>query len=138
MQSGIINKIAITQANVTDAKGLKHVCPDKDAIYANKGYCTKPAQHTVAKQGVHLAAIMMNHMLAKNHDKDRWFSHLYSMSAYFLSVTDECDIEVSTRINSQHLWLPSVLISSVSWCLSHLVLFLLKEGYCAQKQIKPY
>ena len=76
MQSGLINKVAVTPANVTDAKGLKHVCPDSGAIYADKGYCTKPAQHAAAKRGVHLAAIMMNHMRAKNHDKDRWLSHL--------------------------------------------------------------
>ena len=66
----------MTPANVTDAKGLKHVCPDSGAVYADKGYCTKPARHVAAKRGVHLAAIMMNHMRAKNHDKDRWLSHL--------------------------------------------------------------
>ena len=76
MQSGLINKIAVTPGNVTDAKGLKHVCPSSGAIYADKGYCTKPAQHAAAKRGVHLAAIMINHMLAKNHDKDRWLSYL--------------------------------------------------------------
>ena len=76
MQSGLINKVAVTPANLTDAKGLKHVCPNKGAIYADKGYCTKPARQAAAKRGVHLAAIMMNHMLTKNHDKDRWFSHL--------------------------------------------------------------
>ena len=76
MQSGLINKVAVTPANVTDAKGLKHVCPDSGAVYTDKGYCTKPARHAAVKRGVHLAAIMMNHMLAKNHDKDRWLSHL--------------------------------------------------------------
>ena len=28
MQSGLINKVAATPANVDDAKGLRHVCPD--------------------------------------------------------------------------------------------------------------
>ena len=27
MQSGMIHKIAITPANITDNKGLKHICP---------------------------------------------------------------------------------------------------------------
>lgn len=76
MQSGLVNKVAVTPANVTDAKGLKHICPNKGAVYADKGYCFQPARHAAAKRGVHLAAIMMNHMLAKNHDKDPWFSHL--------------------------------------------------------------
>ena len=63
MQSGLINKVAITPANVTDAKGLRHVCPDQGAIYADKGYCTEPAQHTAKGKGCHLAAILKNNML---------------------------------------------------------------------------
>src|SRR6185436_5025721 len=42
MQSGLINKVAITPANVTDARGFKHVCPKGGAVYADKGYCTTP------------------------------------------------------------------------------------------------
>jgi IS5 family transposase len=41
MQSGLINKVALTPANITDAKGLKHVLPSSGAIYADKGYCDK-------------------------------------------------------------------------------------------------
>ena len=37
MRLGLINKISITPANVTDAKGLKHVHPSSGAIYADKG-----------------------------------------------------------------------------------------------------
>jgi hypothetical protein len=33
MQSGLINKVALTPANITDAKGLKHVLPSSGAIY---------------------------------------------------------------------------------------------------------
>ena len=40
MQSGLINKVAVTPANVTDSKGFKHVCPNSGAVYADKGYCT--------------------------------------------------------------------------------------------------
>ena len=29
MRSGLLNKVAITPANVTDAKGLKLICPNK-------------------------------------------------------------------------------------------------------------
>ena len=45
-----IPKVAITPANVTDAQGLKHVTPESGAIYADKGYCTKPARHAAAKK----------------------------------------------------------------------------------------
>ena len=71
MQSGLINKVAVTPANITDSQGLKNVCPDKGAIYADKGYCTKPAKQAAAKKNCHLAA---NNMKGKNKDQDRWYS----------------------------------------------------------------
>lgn len=76
MPSGLINKVAITSANVTDAKGLKHVCPDQGAIFGDKGYCTKPAQHAAAKRGCHLAAVKRNNMKNKNADQDRWYTKM--------------------------------------------------------------
>lgn len=78
MQSGLINKVAITPANVTDAQGMKHVCPDSGGIYADKGYCTKPAVVAAAQKNCHLRAIKKNNMKDKNKEQDRWFSHLRS------------------------------------------------------------
>tara|TARA_R110002167_G_scaffold156175_2_gene350829 strand:- start:96 stop:1058 length:963 start_codon:yes stop_codon:yes gene_type:complete len=78
MQSGLINKIATTPANLTDAQGLKHVCPTQGAIYADKGYCVGPAVKAAAKNDCHLAAIKKNNMKGKNKDKDHWYSHIRS------------------------------------------------------------
>ena len=72
MQSGLINKIAITPANTSDATALKHICPGQGAVFADKGYCTKPAQKVAAKNNVHLAAIKLNSMRDKNKDLDKW------------------------------------------------------------------
>jgi IS5 family transposase len=36
----MINKVAVTPANVTDAQGFRHVIPNQGAVYADKGYCT--------------------------------------------------------------------------------------------------
>lgn len=74
MQSGLINKVAITPANVTDAKGLKHICPSQGAAYADKGYCDENSKRTAAKKNCHLAAILKNNMHGKNKDKDRFYS----------------------------------------------------------------
>ena len=60
MQSGLINKVAVTRANVTDSAGLKHVCPSGGAVYADKGDCTSPAQDIAKFRNVHLAAIKKN------------------------------------------------------------------------------
>ena len=74
MQSGIINKVAITPANVTDANGMRHVTPKSGAIYADKGYCITPCQNEAKKRGLHLAAIKNNNMKTKNKDLDRYYS----------------------------------------------------------------
>jgi len=38
MQSGMINKVAITTASTIDSKGAKHVMPKQGAVFADKGY----------------------------------------------------------------------------------------------------
>lgn len=76
MQSGLINKVAVTPANQTDAKGLKHVCPKQGAIYGDKAYCTAPAQKTAKAKGCHLAAIKKNNMKEKNRDQDHWYTKI--------------------------------------------------------------
>jgi len=78
MQSGLINKVAVTPANVMDADGLENVCPSQGAIYADKAYCTKQAKRAAAKRRCHLAAIKKNNMLGKNKDLDRWYSKIRS------------------------------------------------------------
>ena len=76
MQSGLINKVATTPANLPDAQGLRHVCPTQGAIYGDKGSCTAPARQAAAQRHGHLAAIQRNNMKTKNRDRDRWYTHL--------------------------------------------------------------
>jgi len=78
MQSGLINKVATTPANVTDAQGMKHICPSQGAVYGDKGYCTEPARKVAVQRGCHLAAIKRNNMKGKNKDLDRWYSKIRS------------------------------------------------------------
>lgn len=78
MQTGLINKVAITPANVTDSQGFQHVCPNQGASYVDKGYCTNPAMRAAKKKGCHLRAIKKNNMKDKNRDLDRWISHIRS------------------------------------------------------------
>lgn len=65
MQSGMINKVAITPASIIDSKGMKHVIPNSGAIYADKGYCDKNAKMAAAKRNLHLAAVKKNNMKSK-------------------------------------------------------------------------
>lgn len=74
MQSGLIKKIAITPANVTDSKGFKHVAPKEGAVYGDKGYCTNPAKQEAKRKNLHLAAIKKNNMKDKNKELDKYYS----------------------------------------------------------------
>jgi IS5 family transposase len=78
IQSGLINKVAVTPANLTDAKGFAHVLPKSGAVYADKGYCTSPAKTAALGKGVHLCAIKKNNMNGKNYDLDKYYTKIRS------------------------------------------------------------
>ena len=70
MQSGLINRVAATSGEVTDAAGLAYVCPSGGAVYADKGYCGRDAIETLVANGCHDATIKRDNMKTKNRGKD--------------------------------------------------------------------
>jgi len=74
MGSGLIQKVAVTAANISDQAGLEHICPDGGMVFADKAYCLKEAQEVMRAQGCHSGAVLKNNMLKKNKDKDRWIT----------------------------------------------------------------
>jgi len=76
MQSGMINKVAITPASIIDSKGMKHVTPESGAVYADKGYCDKNARAAASKRNLHLAAVKKNNMKNKNKDLDKFYTRM--------------------------------------------------------------
>ena len=88
MQSGMINKVAITSAEVIDSKGMKHVIPENGAVYSDKGYCDKNAKKAIAKRNLHLASIKNNNMKGKNKDLDKWYTKLRSPYERVFSKTN--------------------------------------------------
>jgi IS5 family transposase len=83
MGSGLINKVAVTPANVPDQDGLVLICPKEGMIFGDKAYCLALAQQAMRAQGCHSGAILKDNMKGKNKDKDRW---LTSMRAPFEGV----------------------------------------------------
>ena len=69
-------KTAVTKASLSDAKGLKHVCPNEGMIVADKAYCTKEAQKTMKSRNCYSGAILKANMKGKNRDKDRFLTKL--------------------------------------------------------------
>ena len=78
MQSGLINKIAITPANTGDDKAVKHILPKEGAVFADKGYCPKDSVNAIKAKGLHDCTIKKNNMKIKNKDKDKWISQMRS------------------------------------------------------------
>ena len=88
MQSGMINKVAITSAEVIDSKGMKHVIPDQGAVYGDKVYCDINAKKAAAKRNLHLAAVKKNNMIGKNKDLDKFYTKLRSPYERVFSKTN--------------------------------------------------
>jgi IS5 family transposase len=76
MSHGLINKTAVTPANVPDHKGLKHVCPRQGAVLGDKGYSPKESQNEIKRRGCHSGVILKNNMKGKDRDKDRWLTRV--------------------------------------------------------------
>jgi len=74
MQSGMITRVAVTQANVTDAEGARHVMPRSGAAVTDKGYIGAISE--MLRRGVHAMVIKRNNMKDKNADLDKWISKL--------------------------------------------------------------
>jgi len=74
MQSGMITRVAVTQANVTDSDGARHVMPRSGAAVTDRGYVG--AIQEMLRRGVHAMVIKRNNMKDKNVDLDKWISKL--------------------------------------------------------------
>jgi IS5 family transposase len=74
MQSGMITKVAVTPANVTDGDGAKYVLPKSGAVTGDKGYVG--AIREIMCRGLHPMIIKRKNMKDKNADLDRWITKL--------------------------------------------------------------
>lgn len=116
MQSGLINKVAVTPANTPDGKALKHICPTQGAVFGDKAYCIKSSRKTLTRKGCHDFTIKMNHMKEKNRDKDRWLTACRSPDERVFS-------KVSKRVRYQGIAKNQfqVLMQSLAYNLKRLV-----------------
>jgi IS5 family transposase len=76
MSNGLINKVAVTPANVSDHKGLRHICPRQGYVLGDKGYSPKESQNEIKRRGCHSGVILKDNMKEKDRDKDRWLTRV--------------------------------------------------------------
>jgi len=74
MSNGLINKTAVTPANIPDHRGLKHVCPNQGIVFGDKGYSAQDSRREIKRRGCHSGVILKNNMKGKNYDKDKWLT----------------------------------------------------------------
>jgi len=74
MQSGMITKVAVVQADVSDQEAAKRVLPGSGAVLGDKGH-VGTIRH-IQGLGLHPMIILRNNMKVKNRDLDRWISKL--------------------------------------------------------------
>ena len=74
MQSGMITKVVVTSANVSDSNGAKHILPKNGAVTGDKGFIGAIGE--MLRRGLHPMIIKRNNMKDKNTDLDKWISKL--------------------------------------------------------------
>ena len=76
MQSGMINNVKVTKANITDDnhEAVKAVLPSQGAVAGDKGFVG--AIPAIEEAGCHCMIILKNNMNDKDKDKDRFISKL--------------------------------------------------------------
>ena len=75
MQSGMITKVAVTPANISDSAAARHILPKSSgAIAGDKGYVG--AINTIRGRGLHPMIIKRNNMRDKNIDLDKWITKI--------------------------------------------------------------
>ena len=72
MRHGLIDKIAVTPANVPDPKALKEICPKNAMVFTDKIYDQKSSYRILKTNQCHSGIIMKKNNKIKNRDLDKW------------------------------------------------------------------
>lgn len=76
MKHGLIDKLAVTPANVLDFQVIDQICSNNCMIFADKLYDNKKTDLVLKAKGCHSGIIRKNNNKKKNRDLDRWKSKI--------------------------------------------------------------
>lgn len=74
MRYGMIDKLAVTPANVLDFQMLENICPENAMVFMDKLYDTKKCNLILKAHHCACGTIRKNNNKNKDHDLDRWRS----------------------------------------------------------------
>src|ERR1039457_3504359 len=87
MRHGLITKLAVTAANVSDYKTTKSICPKQGMVFSDKLFDCKENNNALKANGLHAGTIRKNNNKQKDKDLDRWIS---AMRMPFESTFSKC------------------------------------------------
>jgi IS5 family transposase len=76
MRYGLINKVAVTPANVPDYQVVENIAPRQGMVFLDKGYDYRDVDHWLKAKGSVPATLRKNNNKKKNFDLDRWRSKI--------------------------------------------------------------
>ena len=117
MSSGMINKVAITKANVTDDNddAVKAILPSQGAVTGDKGFVG--AIPIIEQNLCHTMIILKSNMKQKNKDKYRFVTKLLLLlRVCFPSRKNALVIKGFTKSKQLSFCTPSPLILGDFWC----------------------
>lgn len=76
MRFGLIDKVALTPANVLDFQALKNICPENQMVFMDKLYDCKTADLVLEINNCASGTIRKNNNKNKNKDLDKWRSKI--------------------------------------------------------------
>lgn len=76
MRFGLVDKLAVTPANVLDFNALKNICPQNCMAFTDKLYDCKKADLIFKANNCHAGTIRKRNNKNKNRDLDRWRSKI--------------------------------------------------------------
>ncbi len=76
MRHGLIDKLAVTPANVLDFEILPNICPRHALVFMDKLYDTKKSDLILKMNNCAAGTIRKNNNKNKNHDLDSWHSKI--------------------------------------------------------------
>lgn len=77
MRHGLINKVAVTPANMPDYKAVKYIAPKQGMVFMDKGYDYQEADQWIKENGCVPATLRKNNNKLKNFDLDSWRSKVH-------------------------------------------------------------
>lgn len=74
MRHGLIDKLAVTPANVMDWEALPDICPKDAMVFTDKLYDCRKADSILKANHCHVGTIRKNNNKTKNKELDKWLS----------------------------------------------------------------